>query len=59
MQAKIQKVIKLGNALIVQLPVAYVRKSGLKKGDKVGIFFDEILLIVNPKPNIKEELTDD
>ena len=55
-KSKTRKIIKSGDALIITLPKEFVVKSGLKKGDTVGITYDSFLVIINPKlPDEKEE----
>jgi antitoxin component of MazEF toxin-antitoxin module len=48
-KTKKRKVVKSGQALIITLPADFVRSSGLKKGDTVGVTYDSILVIVKPE----------
>jgi antitoxin component of MazEF toxin-antitoxin module len=55
-KTKKRKVVKSGQALIITLPADFVRSSGLKKGDTVGVTYDSILVIVKPElPKEKSE----
>jgi len=49
-KSKTRKIIKSGNGLIITVPKEFTDKTGLKKGDVVGLTYDSILVIVTPKP---------
>jgi antitoxin component of MazEF toxin-antitoxin module len=48
-KAKTRSVIKSGGSLIIQLPTDFCRKAGIKKGDKIGLVYDSILIIAIPR----------
>jgi len=48
-KTKTGRIMQLSNSLLITLPIDFVRKSGLKKGDVVGLTYDSILVIVTPK----------
>lgn len=35
-----QKILKVGNSVVVTVPVDFVRKSGIRVGDKVNVLCD-------------------
>jgi antitoxin component of MazEF toxin-antitoxin module len=45
---KTRRLIQSANSLVITLPVDFVRRSGLKKGDVVAVAYDSLLVIVNP-----------
>lgn len=48
-KTKRRKVIQFGqNSLVITLPKEFVDKSGIKKGDRVAVTYDSLLVIVNP-----------
>lgn len=54
-KSKTKKVIQSGPSLIIILPREFVKSSGIKKGDIVGITYNSILAIVNPKKMEEEQ----
>jgi antitoxin component of MazEF toxin-antitoxin module len=40
-----RKIIKVGNSLAITLPREYIKAHGLEAGDKMDLYFDEILHI--------------
>lgn len=54
--AKVRKVFLGNNALLVCLPVDFVRKTGLSKGDEVVVIYDNSMLTVMPSPSKLKEL---
>ena len=54
-KTKTRRIIKSGNGLIITLPVEYIRKTGLRKGDVVAVAYDTLLVVVNPNPPIDEQ----
>jgi antitoxin component of MazEF toxin-antitoxin module len=53
-KSKTRKIIKSGDGLLVRLPNEFVKDSGIKKGDVVGVVYDSVLMIVTPKELPKE-----
>ena len=53
-KAKTRKLIQSANSLLITLPVEYIRQTGLKKGDVVGVAYDRLLVVINPNPPIDE-----
>lgn len=47
-KCKTRKVIKVGGSLGMTLPKEFVVKNKLETGDKLGVTFDSILVIVVP-----------
>ena len=45
---KTRRLIQSANSLLITLPVEYIRKAGLKKGDVVGVAYDNLLVVINP-----------
>ena len=54
---KVRRVVKSSNALEVVLPVDFIRKTGLAKGDEVVIAYTDQVLTVVPNPNRMMEIT--
>jgi hypothetical protein len=52
-KSKTRKIIKAGAGYVVTLPIEFIRKAGLKKGDEIGMVYDSFLVIISPrnKPN--------
>ena len=53
-KTKTRRLIQSANSLLITLPVDYIRKAGLKKGDVVGVAYDSLLVVINPNPPIDE-----
>jgi len=53
-KTKTRRLIKSANSLVITLPVDYIRKAGLKKGDVVAVAYDSLLCVINPNPPIDE-----
>ena len=49
-KTKTRRLIQSANSLLITLPVEYIRKTGLKKGDVVAVAYDSLMVIVNPNP---------
>lgn len=47
-KAKLRKVIRAGNSLVVTLPREFIKMSGVKKGDTVGVVYSNLFVVVNP-----------
>jgi antitoxin component of MazEF toxin-antitoxin module len=48
----VRRLVKLGYSLVIVLPSKYVKKKGLKEGDLMEIYFDDVVYM---KPvDIKE-----
>jgi antitoxin component of MazEF toxin-antitoxin module len=54
-KSKPGKLLKVGNSILLTLPPEFIKKNKLKPGDKVGITYDSILVIVHPGMQ-KEEM---
>jgi antitoxin component of MazEF toxin-antitoxin module len=39
----VRRLFKLGHSLVITLPSEYVKKKGLKEGDLLEIYFDDIV----------------
>lgn len=48
-----RKILKVGNGLAVYLPLLFIRKHDLRKGDKLTVEFNEEKIVL--KPPKKEE----
>ena len=56
-KVKSRSLIRLGNrnTLVVSIPKAFIDKHGLKAKDKIGVVYDDVLLICTPQmPKEKE-----
>ena len=54
-KAGTRKIVKSGESLHINLPIEFIRKAGLEKGDTVAIAYDSLLLIINPNCRVGEE----
>ena len=43
-----RKLITIGGSIGVTLPKSHIERMGWKAGDKVGLVFDDILVIIRP-----------
>ena len=48
-----RRLIAIGGSLGVTIPARFIKKSGWKRGDKVGLVFDDVLVVI--KPVLKKE----
>ena len=48
-----RRLIKIGSSVGITLPQNHLKRMGWKVGDKVGLVFDDILVII--KPVLKKE----
>ena len=55
-KARVQRIIKSGSAHLVNLPMGFIRKTGLGKGDDVVVAYDDSVLMVMPSPSKFKEL---
>jgi antitoxin component of MazEF toxin-antitoxin module len=44
-----RRLIPIGGSIGVTLPAKFLRDKGWKAGDRVGIVFDDIAVIIRPK----------
>jgi hypothetical protein len=54
---KVKRVIQANTALEIVLPVDFVRKTGLGKGDEVVVSYTDQVLTVIPNPNRMKDIT--
>jgi antitoxin component of MazEF toxin-antitoxin module len=40
---EVRRLLKLGYSLVIVLPREYVKKKGLRKGDLMEIYFDDVI----------------
>jgi antitoxin component of MazEF toxin-antitoxin module len=48
-----RRLIPIGGSVGITLPKSFLKKKGWKAGDKVGLVFDDVAVIV--RPAFKEE----
>ncbi len=49
-KTKTMRVIKAGQGYVITLPIDFIRKAGIKKGDVLGLTYDSFLVVINPRP---------
>lgn len=57
-RAKIRRVIKSGEGLIITLPADFVKLAGIQRGDAVGVTYNERSLIIAVPSKIDRERED-
>ena len=55
MEAKTKTVFQTGQSLAIILPRDFVRRSGIRKGDRIGIVYNDSTLTVVSPPKKPEE----
>ena len=51
----VRRLFKLGHSLVITLPSEYVKKKGLKEGDLLEVYFDDVVYM---KPVNVDEFTE-
>ena len=58
-KAKDRKILEIGGSYLITLPREFILKNKLKKGDSVGLTYNEVLLICVPRLPERKEKEDD
>jgi len=48
-KSKARKLIPIGGSVGITVPKPFLEKNSLKKGDQVGVVFNDVLLICVPR----------
>jgi hypothetical protein len=48
-KAKPAKLLRVGASMLITLPPEFIRKNKLKPGDRVGLTYNSILVVINPR----------
>ena len=43
-----RRLIPIGGSIGITIPASHIKRMGWKKGDKVALVFDDILVIIRP-----------
>jgi len=49
-----RRIIRHGGSYGITIPRKFLELSGLKVGDRVGIVYNRVLLVINPNPELEE-----
>jgi antitoxin component of MazEF toxin-antitoxin module len=54
-----RKLITVGGSVGITLPAKFLKESNMRKGDKVSVVFDDVVVVVKPVTEKKETPNED